>query len=115
GPVRVVVPFPPGAGMSVGSNGSGTSPHRGAEQFRVLAGLNAIHGPFRRTPQVMTDLLARPADWTHGNLPDVLPAVVRAAGVTADQASMKARIRTAARSGRRLSRVPTKTPRLSQP
>ena len=65
----------PGAGMSFGSNGSGTSLHLGAEQLKMLAGLNATHVPYRGTPQVMTDLLAGRVDWMVGNLPDVLPAV----------------------------------------
>jgi len=65
----------PGAGLSFGSNGSGTSLHLGAENLKMLAGLNTTHVPYRGTPQVMTDLIAGRVDWMLGNLPDVLPAI----------------------------------------
>jgi tripartite-type tricarboxylate transporter receptor subunit TctC len=64
-----------GAGMSFGSNGSGTSLHLGAEQLKMLAGLNATHVPYRGTPQVLADLIAGRVDWMFGNLPDVLASV----------------------------------------
>ena len=63
----------PGAGLSMGSNGQGTSLHLGAEQLKMLAGLNTTHVPYRGTPQELTDLIAGRIDWIYGNLPDVLP------------------------------------------
>ncbi len=63
----------PGRGLNFGSNGQGTSLHLGAEQLKLLAGLNATHVPYRGTPQELTDLIAGRVDWIYGNLPDVLP------------------------------------------
>ncbi|MFH5924628.1 Bug family tripartite tricarboxylate transporter substrate binding protein [Roseomonas xinghualingensis] len=65
----------PGAGLSFGSNGQGTSQHMGMEQFKLLAGLNAQHVPYRGTPPMMTDLYAARLDYTLANLPDVLPGI----------------------------------------
>lgn len=65
----------PGAGLTFGSNGSGTSLHLGAEQLNMLAGLGSTHVPYRGTPQVMTDLLAGRVHWMYGNLQDVLSLV----------------------------------------
>jgi len=65
----------PGNGLSFGSNGQGTSQHMGLEQLKMLAGLNAVHVPYRGVPPMLTDLLAGRVDYTLGNLSDVLPAV----------------------------------------
>lgn len=65
----------PGRGLSFGSNGQGTSQHMGLEHFKLLAGLNAEHVPYRGTPPMMTDLLAGRVDYTLANVPDVLPAI----------------------------------------
>ena len=58
--------------MSFGSNGSGTSLHLGAEQLKMLAGLNATHVPYRGTPQVLADLIAGRVDWMFGNLARIM-------------------------------------------
>lgn len=65
----------PGAGLSFGSNGNGTSQHMGLEHLKQLAGLNAEHVPYRGVAPMLTDLLSGRVDYTFGNLPDVLEAV----------------------------------------
>jgi tripartite-type tricarboxylate transporter receptor subunit TctC len=81
----------PGAGLSFGSPGQGTSHHLGAEQLKLLAGLNATHVPYRVTAQAMADLIAGRVDYLYGNLPDVLPSIrdgkVQALGVAAPHRS----------------------------
>lgn len=65
----------PGAGLSFGSNGQGTSQHMGLEHLKLLAGLNAEHVPYRGVPPMLVDLLAGRVDYTFGNLSDVLPGI----------------------------------------
>lgn len=65
----------PGAGLSFGSNGQGTSQHMGLEHLKLLAGLNAEHVPYRGVPPMLVDLLAGRVDYTLGNLSDVLPGI----------------------------------------
>jgi len=65
----------PGAGLSFGSNGQGTSQHLGCEQLKLMAGLNAEHVPYRGVPQMLLDLVAGRVEFAYGNLSDVLPAV----------------------------------------
>ncbi len=77
----------PGAGLSFGTNGNGTSQHMGLEQLKLLAGLNAQHVPYRGVAPMLTDLLAGRVDYTFGNLSDVLPAIrdgqLKALGIVA--------------------------------
>jgi tripartite-type tricarboxylate transporter receptor subunit TctC len=61
----------PGAGLSFGSYGTGTSNHIGAEQLKLLAGLNTTHVPYRGA-QAEVDLLAGRIDFMFSNLPNVL-------------------------------------------
>lgn len=65
----------PGAGLSFGSNGQGTSQHMGLEHLKLLANLNAEHIPYRGVAPMLTDLLSGRVHYTFGNLPDVLEAV----------------------------------------
>jgi tripartite-type tricarboxylate transporter receptor subunit TctC len=65
----------PGAGLSFGSNGQGTSQHMGLEHLKVLAGLNAEHVPYRGVPPMLTDLITGRVHYTFANLPDILQAV----------------------------------------
>ena len=64
----------PGAGLSFGSYGTGTSNHIGAEQLKLLAGLNTTQVPYRGA-QAEVDLLAGRIDFMLANLPNVLQPV----------------------------------------
>ena len=42
----------------VGSSGTGTSQHLSGELFKIMAGIDLLHVPYRGGPEVLTDLLA---------------------------------------------------------
>ena len=65
----------PGAGLSFGSYGIGTSNHLGGEQFARLAGLNATHVPYNGAPQAYTDLMGNRIQFCFANLPDMIQPV----------------------------------------
>jgi len=52
----------PGA-FQYGSAGNGSATHMNAEQFRVAAGIQALHVPFRGTPEALTETMAGRIDW----------------------------------------------------
>ncbi len=62
----------PGAGVSFGSYGIGTSNHLGGEQFARMAGLNATHVPYNGAPQAYTDLMGNRIQFCFSNLPDMI-------------------------------------------
>lgn len=78
----------PGAGLSFGSYGIGTSNHLGGEQFRELARLNAQHVPYTGSPQANTDLIGGRIQFMFANLPDMIQPVqagqLRAVGISAE-------------------------------
>jgi tripartite-type tricarboxylate transporter receptor subunit TctC len=44
--------------VSMASSGNGTSQHLSGELFKMMAGVNLIHVPYRGAPQAVTDLLS---------------------------------------------------------
>jgi tripartite-type tricarboxylate transporter receptor subunit TctC len=44
--------------INFGSTGLGSGPHYGAALFNVTANLNAVHVPYRGSPEVLTDVMA---------------------------------------------------------
>ena len=44
--------------LNFGSTGQGSGPHYGAELFKLVAGINAVHVPYRGSPESLTDLMA---------------------------------------------------------
>ncbi|MCU0886856.1 MAG: tripartite tricarboxylate transporter substrate-binding protein [Rubritepida sp.] len=62
-------------GISFASYGQGTSNHLGFEQFRLLAGFEATHVPYRGGPPAYTDLVAGRVDAMFMNLPGVFRQV----------------------------------------
>ena len=78
----------PGAGVSFGSYGIGTSNHLGGEQFARLAGLNATHVPYNGPSQAGTDLMGNRIQFMFANLPDMIQPVqagqLRAIAVSAE-------------------------------
>jgi len=62
-------------GLSYASAGTGSATHMNAEQFRVAAGIDALHVPFRGTPPAMNETLAGRVDWFFAPLVSALPLV----------------------------------------
>jgi tripartite-type tricarboxylate transporter receptor subunit TctC len=44
--------------INFGSTGLGSGPHYGAELFNLVAGIKAVHVPYRGSPESLTDLMA---------------------------------------------------------
>jgi tripartite-type tricarboxylate transporter receptor subunit TctC len=68
------------------SAGNGTPPHLAAELFKLMAGINIVHVPYKGNAQAMTDLMAGQVSLSFPTGPSVLPHVqtkkLRALGVT---------------------------------
>ena len=72
--------------LSYYSSGAGSSPHLAAELFRVKAGLEMVHVPYRGSAPAIADLIGGRVDLGIDNLPNVLPNIqggrLRALAVT---------------------------------
>ena len=44
--------------LNFASTGQGSGPHYGAELFKLVAGIGAVHVPYRGSPETLTDLMA---------------------------------------------------------
>jgi tripartite-type tricarboxylate transporter receptor subunit TctC len=64
----------PGA-MTFSSVGVGTATHLGAERFRISAGIDALHIPFRGGAEAMSEVMAGRVDFFFGPVGLVLPLV----------------------------------------
>jgi tripartite-type tricarboxylate transporter receptor subunit TctC len=64
----------PGA-MNYGSNGNGTPPHLAAEQLKRMAGIEAVHVPFKGGGALLTALLGSQVDWAIEGMTPLLPHV----------------------------------------
>jgi tripartite-type tricarboxylate transporter receptor subunit TctC len=60
-------------GLSFGSSGIGTPPHMASELLKRLAGINAIHVPYKGGGQAATDLIAGHVNWTFDGATVQLP------------------------------------------
>ncbi|MBO1012431.1 tripartite tricarboxylate transporter substrate binding protein [Achromobacter sp. SD115] len=65
-----------------GSSGSGSGAHIAGEKFRAATGIQAIHVPYRGTPEAVNDVIAGRVDWFFLPLPLALP-MVKAGKLTA--------------------------------
>jgi tripartite-type tricarboxylate transporter receptor subunit TctC len=61
--------------LTFGSAGNGSSPHLAGELFRLRAGLDLVHVPYRGAAPAVTDLLAGQIDMMVADLPVLLPHV----------------------------------------
>ena len=72
--------------LNYGSTGLGSGPHYGAELFKLAAGINAVHVPYRGSPESLTDLMAGRVDFILSPVLAAVPLVrsgrVLALGVT---------------------------------
>ncbi len=64
----------PGA-LFYASAGNGSATHMNAEKFRVAAGIQAVHVPFRGTPEAMTETIAGRTNWFFAPLVSALPMI----------------------------------------
>src|SRR5215510_11863380 len=64
----------PGA-LTFASAGVGSGTHLSAERFRISAGIDVVHIPFRGTPEMITELMAGRIDFFVGPIGIVLPQV----------------------------------------
>jgi tripartite-type tricarboxylate transporter receptor subunit TctC len=68
------------------SSGTGASPHMSGELFKVMAGINMVHVPYRGAGPAMTDLLPGRVQLMFDNLPSSIEHIragrLRALGVT---------------------------------
>jgi tripartite-type tricarboxylate transporter receptor subunit TctC len=93
----------PGA-LNFASAGTGTNPHLSMELFRVMAGLNMVHVPYKGSAPGVTDLLSGHVSLMTPNILTAMPHVrsgrLRALGVTsARRASGAPDIATIAEAG----------------
>ena len=61
--------------LTFASGGNGTSGHLGAEMFKVQAGIQALHVPYKGAPQAINDLVAGNVDFLIDNIASVGPMV----------------------------------------
>jgi tripartite-type tricarboxylate transporter receptor subunit TctC len=64
----------PGA-LNFSSVGVGTATHLSAERFRLSAGLDVVHVPFKGGAEAMAEVIARRVDFFFGPVGLVLPAI----------------------------------------
>ncbi|MES2187384.1 MAG: tripartite tricarboxylate transporter substrate binding protein [Pseudomonadota bacterium] len=64
----------PGA-FNYASAGNGSATHMNAEVFRVAAGIQAQHVPFRGTPEAMTEVMGGRVDWFFAPMVSALPLI----------------------------------------
>ncbi|SCK07381.1 Tripartite-type tricarboxylate transporter, receptor component TctC [Variovorax sp. HW608] len=62
-------------GFNYASAGNGSATHMNAEVFRLAAGLQAQHVPFRGTPEAMTEVMGGRIDWFFAPMVSALPLV----------------------------------------
>jgi len=62
-------------GLNYGSAGNGSATHMNAEVFRLAAGVDAQHVPFRGTPEAMTEVMAERVDWFFAPMVSALPLI----------------------------------------
>lgn len=61
--------------FNYGSAGNGSATHMNAEKFRLAAGIQAQHVPFRGTPEALTETMAGRIDWFFAPLVSALPLI----------------------------------------
>jgi tripartite-type tricarboxylate transporter receptor subunit TctC len=64
----------PGA-CNYASAGNGSATHMNAEKFRVAAGIQAQHVPYRGTPEALTETASGRIDWFFAPLVSALPLI----------------------------------------
>lgn len=80
--------------MAFASSGSGTSIHMAGEMFKMQAGIDVLHVPYKGSAPAITDLIGGQVDYDFDNMPSALPHVqsgkLRALAVTTKERSPSA-------------------------
>ena len=61
--------------LSYASAGVGSATHLNAEKFRMQAGIDALHVPFKGTPEALSDVIGGRNDWFFAPLSSALPLI----------------------------------------
>ncbi|MBC5785234.1 tripartite tricarboxylate transporter substrate binding protein [Ramlibacter sp. USB13] len=61
--------------LNYASAGTGSATHMNAEKFKLRAGIDAQHVPFKGTPEAMTDVIGGRNDWFFAPLASALPLI----------------------------------------
>ena len=61
--------------MTYASAGNGSATHINAEKFRIAAGLQATHVPYRGTPPALTDVAGGQVDWFFAPIVSAMPLI----------------------------------------
>lgn len=61
--------------LNYASAGNGSATHMNAEKFRVVAGVQAQHVPYRGTPEALTETASGRIDWFFAPLVSALPLI----------------------------------------
>ena len=64
----------PGA-LNYASAGVGSATHLNAEKFKLQAGIEAVHVPFKGTPEALSDVIGGRNDWFFAPLSSALPLI----------------------------------------
>lgn len=62
-------------GLNYASAGVGSATHMNAEKFRVQAGLDAVHVPFKGTPEALSDVMGGRTEWFFAPMSSALQLV----------------------------------------
>jgi tripartite-type tricarboxylate transporter receptor subunit TctC len=62
-------------GLNFASVGAGSSTHMSAEKFKAAAGINAVHVPFKGSPEAITETMAGRIDYFFAPLVSALPMI----------------------------------------
>ncbi len=62
-------------GLNYASAGNGSSPHMSAELFKMRAGIDGQHVPYKGTAEAITDTIAGRTDWFFSPIAQALPMI----------------------------------------
>lgn len=61
--------------LNYASAGTGSATHMNAEKFKLRAGIDAQHVPFKGTPEALTDVIGGRNDWFFAPMASALPLI----------------------------------------
>ncbi|NML43093.1 tripartite tricarboxylate transporter substrate binding protein [Ramlibacter sp. G-1-2-2] len=61
--------------LNYASAGVGSATHLNAEKFKLQAGIDAVHVPFKGTPEALSDVIGGRDDWFFAPLSSALPLI----------------------------------------